>query len=66
MVLLIFCSISLYAVCPLLAKLLNRQIVVMVGQVSFDTSGDGKILVHLANFSISKLYVSIMDVRQFV
>ena len=41
----------------------------MVEQVSFNTSGNDKILVHLTNFSISKLYavsnIVLMDVRQF-
>ena len=41
----------------------------MVEQVSFNTRGNDKILVHLTNFSISKLYavsnIVLMDVRQF-
>ena len=38
----------------------------MVKQVSFNTSGNEKILVHITQFSLSKLDVSRMDVRQFV
>ena len=38
----------------------------MVKQVSFNTSGNERILVDITQFSLSKLGVSIMDVRQFV
>ena len=38
----------------------------MVKQVSFNTSRNEKILVHITQFSLSKLDVSRMDVRQFV
>ena len=38
----------------------------MVKQVSFNTSRNEKMLVHITQFSLSKLDVSRMDVRQFV
>ena len=38
----------------------------MVKQVSFNTSRNENILVHITQFSLSKVDVSRMDVRQFL